>query len=83
MIGALITDFNGKRLELAGLTDVERGFQTTEMSAYAKDHPDEDMPATFQGRCFKVGQKITFKYRELSDDGVPKEARYWRRRDEE
>jgi len=83
MIGALITDFNGKRLELAGLTDVERGFQTAEMSAYAKDHPDEDMPATFQGRCFKVGQKITFKYRELSDDGVPKEARYWRRRDEE
>jgi hypothetical protein len=26
---------------------------------------------------------VTFKYRELSDDGIPKEARFWRRRDAE
>ena len=29
---------------------------------------------------FPLGSVITFKYRELSDDGVPKEARYWRKR---
>ncbi len=29
------------------------------------------------------GQVVTFKYRELSDDGIPKEARLWRRRDVE
>jgi len=29
---------------------------------------------------FKRGQQVTFKYRELSDDGIPKEARYWRPR---
>lgn len=27
---------------------------------------------------FPRGTKITFKYRELTNDGVPKEARYWR-----
>lgn len=29
---------------------------------------------------FKVGETVTYKYRELSDGGVPKEARYWRKR---
>jgi hypothetical protein len=37
------------------------------------------MPEDFQGKHFKVGDVVTFKYRELSDDGIPKEARYWRR----
>ncbi len=79
-IGALITDFEGKRLELSGLTDVEREFLTEEMCILASDLPGRDMPDWFQGRYFKVGQQVTFKYRELSDDGIPKEARYWRKR---
>ena len=83
MIGALITDYKGKRLELSGLTDAEREFATDEMSAHAVQHPGEDMPDWFQGRHFKKGQMVTFKYRELTDDGIPKEARYWRRRDAE
>ncbi len=82
-IGALITDYKGKRLELAGLTDLEREFETKSMVEYASAHPDEDMPKNFQGKCFRVGQSVTFKYRELTDDGIPKEARYWRRRDVE
>jgi DNA ligase-1 len=83
MIGALILDFQGKRLELAGLTDEERTFAESRMTEYAKQHPGVDMPADFQGKHFRLGQKVTFKYRELSDDGIPKEARYWRRRDVE
>jgi len=83
MIGALITDYKGKRLELSGLTDAEREFATDEMSAHAAEHPGEDMPDWFQGRHFKKAQMVTFKYRELTDDGIPKEARYWRRRDAE
>lgn len=82
-IGALITDYKGKRLELSGLTDVEREFPSAEMCVFASANPGVDMPDWFQGRHFKVGQTITFKYRELSDDGIPKEARYWRRRDVE
>jgi DNA ligase-1 len=79
LIGALILDFNGKRLELSGLTDEERQFAAG-YEGWAWEHPGEEMPDMFEGRHFKVGQRITFKYRELSDDGVPKEARYWRKR---
>lgn len=79
-IGALVLDFGGKRLELSGLTDEERGFLASDMRDYAVGHPGQDMPQHFQGQCFKIGQVVTFKYRELSDDGVPKEARYWRKR---
>lgn len=78
-IGALILDYHGKRLELSGMTDEEREFATGQQ--YAWDHPGEDMPEWVQGKHFKVGDVVTFKYRELSDDGIPKEARLWRTRD--
>lgn len=83
MIGALITDYNGQRLELSGLTDAERVFLESYMSDYARANPGVDMPPHFAGQHFRVGQTVTFKYRELSDDGIPKEARYWRRREVE
>lgn len=82
-IGALIVDYKGKRLELSGLTDTEREFLNPDMIRTATEQPGQDMPAFSQGRSFKVGQTVTFKYRELSDDGIPKEARYWRRREVE
>jgi hypothetical protein len=31
---------------------------------------------------FKPGERVTFRYRELSDDGIPKEARFLRRRED-
>ncbi len=79
-IGALILDFDGKRLELSGLTDEERLFLRDDMYIHASEYPGVDMPSWFQGKHFKVGQQVTFKYRELSDDGIPKDARYWRKR---
>lgn len=82
-IGALITDFNGKRLELSGMKDYEREFASGEMGVFAAANPGVDMPDWFQGRHFKKGQTVTFKYRELTNDGIPKEARFWRRRDVE
>lgn len=82
-IGALILDFDGKRLELSGLTDKERLFTTDEMAMYAIQYPGADMPPWFRGKHFKLGQTVTFKFRELSDDGIPKEARYFRKRDVE
>ena len=80
MIGALILDFKGKRLELSGLTDEERQFVNQDMVTVAKAHPGRDMPPSVHGKHFKFGDIVTFKYRELSDAGVPKEARYWRQR---
>ncbi len=82
-IGALILDYNGKRLELSGLTDEEREFAAEFSHVWAWENPGEDMPSGTQGRHFKVGQKVTFIYRELTDDQIPKEARYMRHRDDE
>ena len=77
-IGALITNYDGKRLELAGLNDEERLFADEHEREYAWDNCGVDMPSQFQGKHFKVGDVVQFKYRELSDDGIPKEARYFR-----
>lgn len=82
-IGALILDYKGKRLELSGLTDEEREFAEPDMRELAAKRPGIEMPASFQGKHFKLGQKVSFIYRELTDDGIPKEARYYRPRDEE
>jgi len=79
LIGAVVLDYKGKRLELSGFTDEERRFADDELTAYAYKHPGEEMPAITQGKHFKVGDTIEFRYRELSDAGVPKEARYARK----
>lgn len=77
-IGALVLDYSGKRLELSGLTDAEREWATADMSKYASDFAGEEMPPHFEGKYFRKGDKVTFTYRELTDDGLPKEARYLR-----
>ena len=38
------------------------------------------VPDWISNPTFPRGSQVTFRYRELSDDGVPKEARYWRTR---
>jgi len=79
LIGAAILDYNGKRLELGGFTHEERRFATEEMTKFAYNNPGEEMAPHFQGEHFQVGDTIEFRYRELSDDGIPKEARYARK----
>ncbi len=77
-IGAMILDYKGKRLELSGFTDEERRFATDDMTGFAYNNPGAEMLSNFQGKHFKVGDTIEFRYRELSDTGVPKEARFLR-----
>lgn len=79
-IGALVLQYRGKRLELSGLTDEEREFANKEAITYAIENPGEEMPLGTRARHFAIGDKITFTYRELTNDGVPKEARYLRKR---
>lgn len=74
MLGALIVVWNGKRFELSGMTDEERVF-----------HADPYETMTGGSECqgtspsFPLGSKVTFRYRELTDAGIPKEARFWRK----
>lgn len=78
LIGNVILDYKGKRLELCGFTDEERTFATEESTKIAYQNPGEQMPATTQGKHFKIGDTVEFRYRELSDGGIPKDARYYR-----
>ena len=73
LMGALILDFNGKRLKISGFTDAEREF--SELGPFL---PGNIAGNEVQHSLFPRGKVIRFKFRELSDAGVPKEARFLR-----
>ncbi len=85
LMGAMIVKWNGRIFELSGFTDEERWLmekgKASDHSAYefGTEHPGERVPDSFHNPKFPVGSQVTFKYRELSDAGVPKEARYMRK----
>lgn len=92
LMGALVVNFKGKIFELSGFTDTERvlidepllTISTYEAETYARRwaeaHPETACPVNIVAKHFPIGSQVTFKYRELSDDGIPKEAAYWRKR---
>lgn len=67
----------------SGLTFEDREFGSYNDTRFASHNPGATMPPDANGKYIRLGQTITFKYRELSDDGIPKEGRYWRKRDAE
>lgn len=91
VMGAMIVKWNGRIFELSGFADEERWICPasgegvgSEHSGYEFGcaHPGERVPDSFHNPQFPVGSRVTFKYRELSDSGVPKEARFLRTHDE-
>ena len=94
MMGALILDIGGKRLELSGFTEAEWLLGYTDdhchgaygesvargpaASEWATEHPEAECPTHIEAMAFPRGMKVTFRYRGLSNDGIPNEARYWR-----
>lgn len=82
LMGALVVDFQGKRLELSGFTHAEREMRITSTDESALyigiEHPGEVVQGCYNPQ-FPIGTKVTFRYRELTDAGIPKEARYWRK----
>jgi len=76
LMGALVLRLpSGVRLELSGFTEEERQLND---STYALDHPGEELPSDVYAVAFPRGMKVTFRYRGLTNDGVPNEARFWR-----
>lgn len=78
-MGALIVVWEGKKFELSGFTEEEREFSTSEAESWAVEHPGEVMPDWVESGHFPKGSLVTFKYRGFTDDGLPQEARYWRK----
>jgi len=86
-MGALIVRLpNGSRLELSGFTDQERELGCIDSQPvnrakfWANNNPEAEVPDWIQAEMFPRGTVVTFKYRGLSADGIPIEARYWRKR---
>lgn len=78
LMGALIIEFKGKRLELSGFTDQERELSDPN---WAEKNTGVEVPEHIFNPHFPRGTTVTFRYRDLSKDGIPQEARYWRRYD--
>jgi hypothetical protein len=82
---------SGKEFKISGFEMAERimiasyvNFNLTrsaydEAYAYGYRHPGEVVDSSkFYNPRFPIGSRIRFQYRELTDDGIPKEARYLR-----
>ncbi len=81
-MGALICKINAGKFKLSGFTDEEREMQYVETGGSAAQlgrlYPGEIAGDIIHNSKFPRGSIITYKYRESTDDGLPKEARFWR-----
>ncbi len=81
-MGALIVDWNDKQFEISGFTDAERiiRFPTGGMASdIGRLNPGGRVPDELINECFPRGSKVTFRYRDVSALGIPKNGNYWRK----
>ncbi len=91
MMGAMIVRYEYEdkitQFELSGFTDEERelcgGMYVGQSQEWARANPGVAVPDWIEAKHFPRRSKVTFRFRELSDDGIPKEARYFRKRSDE
>jgi ATP-dependent DNA ligase len=76
---------NGKVFEIAGFTDAERQMSRNMMGSTPFDqdegikHPGEKITDAWFNKTFPIRSTITYSYRELTDEGLPKEAQFKRK----
>ena len=79
LMGVAVVFWHGKQFELSGFTDGERLMYDTQTGSQVHGFPGDKVVDTVANKQFPRGSVITFKYRELTDGGIPKEARYFRK----
>lgn len=79
-IGALVVCWKDKIFELSGLTDEERLLTNPQ---WALENPGKLVPSNINGVNLPRNTQITFRYRGLTNDGIPQEARFLRKYVEE
>lgn len=82
LMGALILKINTGTFKVSGFTDDERRMTYVHSGEsayiYGCGHPDEEAGSHVHNPNFPRGTTVTYKFRELTDAGLPKEARYHR-----
>ena len=79
LMGNLVLNYNGKRLELSGFNDSERVMTMIHPDGNpdeGKEFAGQEISKHWMNQRFPIGTLVTFRYREHSDDGIPKEARF-------
>lgn len=83
MGGLVLKQDNGRELEISGFTNEEREMTSGRDGVTPLEEgtaqAGKKVAWDFENKNFPRGSRITYKFRELTDDGVAKEARYWRR----
>jgi DNA ligase 1 len=86
MLGALIISTNcigcaNVVFELSGFTDLEREFKEAEHILIARKYGGRTIDAAsgINSERFPIGSVVQFRYSGVTVDGIPREARYYRR----
>lgn len=81
LMGSMIVSFNGKEFELSGFTDSERVLIHPQLGKVSEGHnyPGSKVSDNIVNPLFPRGSLVTFRYRELTDAKIPKEARFLRK----
>jgi DNA ligase-1 len=66
---------SNKKFELSGFTEAERELTDPD---WAWDNPDTIVPANIECKTFPRGTTVKYKFRGVTKDGIPVEARYCR-----
>jgi DNA ligase-1 len=80
-MGALVCVWKDVVFELSGFTEAEREWKDANIENWCSYNPGQRVPFEFNHPTFPLGSEVTFRYREVTKDGLPREARFWRRRD--
>lgn len=79
LLGSAVVRWNGVVFNLSGFTDAERALQPA-AAEWARNNPGQLIPGSVGGSAvFSIGEEITFTYKELTDDGIPKSGRFKRK----
>ena len=83
-IGSLLVEYNGKKFSVSGLNDDERrllkkeGTQEIQKYYFRSNAGLEVDTRMWYSNRFPLGSKVKIRFRDFTNDGIPKEPRYVR-----
>lgn len=78
LMGALLVEWQEKRFHISGFTDDERQLYFNDSIANGLWQEGQPCQDGVYSKYFPIGSVVKFRYASLTDDGLPREARYAR-----